>query len=53
MTENTNNLKTNILTIIIAAALGLLLMVVELIAQKTVLNCALICRLLKDATYGL
>lgn len=34
MDENTNNLKTNILTIVIAAALGLLLTVIELIAQK-------------------
>lgn len=34
MSENTNNLKTNILTIIIAAALGLLLTAIELIAKK-------------------
>ena len=34
MTENKNNLKTNILTIIISAALGLLLTIIELAAKK-------------------
>ena len=34
LNENTKNIKTNILTIIIAAALGLLLTVVELAAKK-------------------
>lgn len=34
MTENTKNIKTNILTIIIAAALGLLLTIIELAAKK-------------------
>ena len=34
MNENTNNLKPNILTIIIAAALGLLLTAIELIAKE-------------------
>ena len=34
MTENKNNLKTNILTIIISAVLGFLLTIIELAAKK-------------------